>query len=98
MTVENVSELLRSENWRSDDGIHLYIFVHGLAGNSYDLRILKDYLAYHFRANEFLLCKSLEGSTLQSMEELGHNIALEILKYLEVTQLDVTRIRYEIHL
>jgi hypothetical protein len=77
----------------SEDGTHLYVLVHGLSGNSYDLRVFKDYLALHFRDCEFLLCKSIEGCTLSSIEELGNNVAVEILQYMDRTELEISRIR-----
>jgi hypothetical protein len=43
---ENVKIIWKSP---SNQGCHLYVFVHGLAGNSYDLRYLKNYMAYVFR-------------------------------------------------
>jgi hypothetical protein len=76
------------------EGRHLIVFVHGLAGNSNDLRILKDHIAILFRHEEFLLCKSIEQNTLCDIEEMGVQIAQEVDTFIKhVMPNPVERIR-----
>ncbi|KAF2072780.1 hypothetical protein CYY_005902 [Polysphondylium violaceum] len=63
-------------------GKHLFVFVHGLSGNSYDLRQFKNYFALHFPHFLYLTCSSIQENTLEDIQEMGEKIAAEVQEYL----------------
>eukprot|EP01133_Synstelium_polycarpum_P008361 gene8361-9821_t len=65
-------------NITNSPGRHLFIFVHGLSGNSYDLRAFKNYFSIHFHSALYLICSSIEENTLDDIQQLGEKIATEV--------------------
>ena len=63
---------------------HLIVMVHGLEGNSNDLRLWKSGLEqlYPLSNYEFLLCSSNQNQTHESIVEQGKRITSEIQEYL----------------
>ncbi|EGC33368.1 hypothetical protein DICPUDRAFT_88808 [Dictyostelium purpureum] len=61
---------------------HLFVFVHGLSGSSYDLRQFKNYFQLHFPNFVFLICSSIEENTLEDIQQMGEKIAQELHEYL----------------
>jgi len=78
-------------------GSHLYIMVHGLAGNPWDLRMFRNQIALHFPETEFLLCACVEQNTLGDIEEMGHHVAKEIEEYLKGSTLNIGKISFVGH-
>ena len=72
---------------------HLVVFVHGMAGNPNELRIMKNCLALKYREYEYLICNSLEEDTMSSIEDLGTKVAEEILRFIKSERLEVSRMR-----
>eukprot|EP01105_Mastigella_eilhardi_P010228 TRINITY_DN2395_c1_g1_i2.p1 TRINITY_DN2395_c1_g1~~TRINITY_DN2395_c1_g1_i2.p1 ORF type:complete len:306 (+),score=74.41 TRINITY_DN2395_c1_g1_i2:400-1317(+) len=64
-------------------GVHLVVLVHGLAGNTWDMRLFKDYLAIYFPSYVFLVCTSMESDSLADIAEMGQNIAKEVCNFIE---------------
>ncbi len=88
---EYIDSLYRKEY---PHGSHLLVFVHGLAGNHNDLRIIRDYLSMTCcQDEEFLLCRSIEDNTLLPIPELGEKVAQEIVNYITSLATNILRIR-----
>jgi hypothetical protein len=69
-------------------GTHLWIFVHGLAGNLWDLHLLRNHIALRHTNCEFLLCGAIQRETLNSIEVLGAKIASEIAEFVAFTRVE----------
>ncbi|EFA82772.1 hypothetical protein PPL_04467 [Heterostelium album PN500] len=79
-------------------GRHLFVFVHGLSGNSYDLRQFKNYFSIHFPMALYLICSSIEENTLDDIQQLGEKIATEVSGYLQDNLFyNITRISFVGH-
>eukprot|EP01132_Coremiostelium_polycephalum_P000952 gene952-1207_t len=79
-------------------GKHLFIFVHGLHGNSYDLRLFKNYFALHFPSALFLICSSIQENTHEDIEQMGEKISTEVYDFLmENTLSHISRISFICH-
>eukprot|EP00026_Physarum_polycephalum_P001066 Phypoly_transcript_01067.p1 GENE.Phypoly_transcript_01067~~Phypoly_transcript_01067.p1 ORF type:complete len:1167 (+),score=163.07 Phypoly_transcript_01067:204-3704(+) len=78
-------------------GSHLYIMVHGLAGNPWDLRMFRNQIALNFPESEFLICSCVEQNTLGDIEEMGNNVAKEICEYLQSSTLQIGKISFVGH-
>ena len=75
-------------------GVHLYVFVHGLAGNMHDLRILRNHMGLAFKGEEFLLCSSIEQFTSSSsIATMGERVAKEIAEYIHEMNLKLAKLR-----
>lgn len=48
-------------------GVHLFVFVHGLSGNIYDLRLLKDFMQAQYRDYEYLICGSIQVGEMKDV-------------------------------
>ena len=76
--------------------VHLYVFVHGFHGNSYDLRPLRNQIALLLpdKAGARFLCSSAneEHTATCSFKTLGSNLVKEVLAYLRTDNL-ATRLR-----
>jgi len=78
-------------------GSHLYIMVHGLAGNPWDMRLFRNQIALNFPESEFLICSCVEQNTLGDIEEMGNSVAKEIVEYLTSTTLNIGKISFVGH-
>ena len=88
-------EDLRSLSFPSSRGLHLIVCVHGLDGNSADLRLIKTYLELGLPASnfEFLMSQRNQGETFECFETLRDRLVNEIIYHIEVFRLNPTRIR-----
>lgn len=75
--------------------IHLVICVHGLDGNSGDLRLVKTYLELGLpHVNfDFLMSQRNQGETFDCFETLTDRLVKEIVYYIEVYRLHPEKIR-----
>ena len=76
-------------------GVHLVVCVHGLDGNSADLRLIKTYLELglpntHF---DFLMSQRNQGETFDCFETLTDRLVKEIVYHIEVNRLNPDKIR-----
>ncbi|XP_064082168.1 protein FAM135A-like isoform X2 [Macrobrachium nipponense] len=83
----------------SPDGLHLIICVHGLDGNSADLRLIKTYLEMGLPgANlDFLMSERNQGDTFSNFETLTERLVSEILYHIEAYNLNPKRISFVGH-
>lgn len=81
----------------SPDGLHLVICVHGLDGNSADLRLVRTYLELGLPTVnfEFLMSERNQGETFESFDTLTDRLVGEIIYYIQIYDLKPNRIRWE---
>ena len=75
---------------------HLIVMVHGLEGNSNDLRLWKSGMEqlYPLSNYEFLLCSSNQNQTHESIVEQGARITGELQEHLSQKDTLPTRISF----
>uniref|UniRef100_A0A7M5V817 DUF676 domain-containing protein n=2 Tax=Clytia hemisphaerica TaxID=252671 RepID=A0A7M5V817_9CNID len=81
------------------ENVHLIVCVHGLDGNSGDLRLVKCYLEMALpRANlDFLMSEVNQEDTFNDIDEMTGRLVREILSYIQDQRLDVARISFVGH-
>ncbi|KAK6989148.1 protein FAM135A [Biomphalaria glabrata] len=80
-------------------GIHLIVCVHGLDGNSADLRLVRTYIEMAlpgFRL-EFLMSERNQQDTFADFDKMTERLVDEILSYLDTFGFDITRISFVGH-
>lgn len=60
---------------------HLFVFVHGFQGNSFDMRLIKNHMMLLYPECLFLLSTANEGRTEGNIAEMGSDLAKEIHTY-----------------
>ncbi|XP_022657922.1 uncharacterized protein LOC111248975 isoform X2 [Varroa destructor] len=80
----------------SPDGLHLVICVHGLDGNSADLRLVRTYLELGLPTVnfEFLMSERNQGETFESFDTLTDRLVAEILGHIQIYNLKPNRISF----
>ncbi|XP_055610996.1 uncharacterized protein LOC129757732 isoform X2 [Uranotaenia lowii] len=80
-------------------GLHLVICVHGLDGNSADLRLVRTYLELGLPGAhlEFLMSERNQGDTFSDFETMTDRLVGEVLYHIETYQLNPTRISFVAH-
>ncbi|CAM1324765.1 FAM135B (predicted) [Pycnogonum litorale] len=80
----------------STDGIHLVVCVHGLDGNSADLRLVRTYLELGLPATnfEFLMSDRNQGDTFADFERMTDRLVNEIIQHIEMFALNPTKISF----
>lgn len=70
--------------------------VHGLDGNSADLRLVRTYLELGLPTNnfDFLMSRLNQGETFDSLDTLAATLVKEINAYVMTLKQSPTRIRY----
>lgn len=83
----------------SSSGLHLVICVHGLDGNSADLRLVRTYLELGLPGAhlEFLMSERNQGDTFSDFETMTDRLVAEVLYHIETYQLNPTRISFVAH-
>ncbi|KAL9699347.1 hypothetical protein quinque_002788 [Culex quinquefasciatus] len=83
----------------STAGLHLVICVHGLDGNSADLRLVRTYLELGLPGAhlEFLMSERNQGDTFSDFETMTDRLVAEVLYHIETYQLNPTRISFVAH-
>jgi len=79
---ENINENESASESLYYKGIHLFVLAHGFQGNSFDLKMLKNYLNYMHPEAMFLCSLYNEESTEGDIEEMGKNLAKEITTFI----------------
>jgi pimeloyl-ACP methyl ester carboxylesterase len=64
------------------DGIHLVVFVHGFQGNSFDMRLIKNYVSFLYPESMFLCATSNEDQTDSDILEMGERLANEVRSFI----------------
>lgn len=83
----------------SPNGLHLIICVHGLDGNSADLRLVRTYLELGLPGAhlEFLMSERNQGDTFSDFETMTDRLVTEILQHIDSCGLNPTRISFVAH-
>lgn len=83
----------------SPAGLHLIICVHGLDGNSADLRLVRTYLELGLPGAhlEFLMSERNQGDTFSDFETMTDRLVAEILCHIELCGLNPTKISFVAH-
>ncbi|XP_066139459.1 protein FAM135A [Euwallacea fornicatus] len=83
----------------SPEGMHLVICVHGLDGNSADLRLVKTYLEMGLPGAylDFLMSERNQGDTFSDFDTMTDRLVSEILHYLDTSSIRPTRISFVGH-
>ncbi|XP_077496617.1 protein FAM135A isoform X1 [Amblyomma americanum] len=80
----------------SPEGLHLVICVHGLDGNSADLRLVRTYLELGLPTVnfEFLMSERNQGETFEDFETMTDRLVSEISYHIEVFALKPAKISF----
>uniref|UniRef100_A0A6P7G7V1 Protein FAM135A-like isoform X1 n=3 Tax=Diabrotica virgifera virgifera TaxID=50390 RepID=A0A6P7G7V1_DIAVI len=83
----------------SPEGMHLIVCVHGLDGNSADLRLVKTYLELGLPGAylDFLMSERNQGDTFSDFDTMTDRLISEILHYLDTCSIRPTRISFVGH-
>ncbi|KAJ8966556.1 hypothetical protein NQ314_003451 [Rhamnusium bicolor] len=83
----------------SPEGMHLIVCVHGLDGNSADLRLVKTYLELGLPGAylDFLMSERNQGDTFSDFDTMTDRLISEILHYLDTSSIRPTRISFVGH-
>ncbi|XP_015587946.1 protein FAM135A [Cephus cinctus] len=78
------------------EGSHLVICVHGLEGNSADLRLVKTYIELGLPGAklEFLMSDRNQGDTFSDFDTMTDRLVAEILHHIETSGLNPTKVSF----
>ncbi|XP_023689486.1 protein FAM135A isoform X2 [Paramormyrops kingsleyae] len=87
------------EEASSEEGIHLIVCVHGLDGNSADLRLVKTYLELGLPGAriDFLMSERNQNDTFVDFDSMTDRLLDEIIQYIQIYNLTVARISFVGH-
>ncbi|XP_069815913.1 protein FAM135B [Dendropsophus ebraccatus] len=79
-----------------EDGIHLVVCVHGLDGNSADLRLVKTFLELGLPgANlDFLMSEKNQNDTFADFDAMTDRLIDEIIQHIQLYNLSISRISF----
>ncbi|XP_069742245.1 protein FAM135A isoform X2 [Narcine bancroftii] len=86
-------------NENLEDGTHLIICVHGLDGNSADLRLVKTYIELGLPGTEieFLMSERNQNDTFADFDSMTDRLLDEIIQYVQLYNLTVSKISFVGH-
>ncbi|XP_059205620.1 protein FAM135B isoform X2 [Centropristis striata] len=78
-----------------DDGIHLVVCVHGLDGNSADLRLVKTFIELGLPGSrlDFLMSERNQTDTFADFDTMTDRLLDEIIQHIQLYNLTIGRIR-----
>ncbi|CAH2286006.1 Hypothetical predicted protein [Pelobates cultripes] len=84
------------EEEHEEDGIHLVVCVHGLDGNSADLRLVKTFLELSLPgANlDFLMSEKNQTDTFADFDAMTDRLIDEIVQHIQLYNLSISRISF----
>ncbi|KAG8581968.1 hypothetical protein GDO81_007872 [Engystomops pustulosus] len=84
------------EDDNSDDGIHLIVCVHGLDGNSADLRLVRTYIELGLPGGrkDFLMSERNQNDTFADFDSMTDRLLDEIIQYIQIYNLAISRISF----
>ncbi|KAM8738540.1 protein FAM135A isoform 2-T2 [Acanthopagrus schlegelii] len=87
------------EDESCEEGIHLIVCVHGLDGNSADLRLVKTYLELGLPGAriDFLMSERNQNDTFADFEQMTDRLLDEIVQYIQIYNLTVSKISFVGH-
>ncbi|XP_075067783.1 protein FAM135B [Mixophyes fleayi] len=79
-----------------EDGIHLVVCVHGLDGNSADLRLVKTFLELGLPAAnlDFLMSEKNQNDTFADFDAMTDRLIDEIIQHIQLYNLSISRISF----
>nr|XP_027784032.1 protein FAM135A isoform X7 [Marmota flaviventris] len=80
----------------SEDGVHLIVCVHGLDGNSADLRLVKTYIELGLPRGrtDFLMSERNQNDTFADFDSMTDRLLDEIIQYIQIYSLTVSKISF----
>ncbi|XP_015266785.1 PREDICTED: protein FAM135B [Gekko japonicus] len=80
-----------------EEGIHLVICVHGLDGNSADLRLVKTFIELGLPGGklDFLMSERNQTDTFADFDTMTDRLLDEIIQHIQLYNLSISRIRFE---
>ncbi|XP_028324232.1 protein FAM135A isoform X3 [Gouania willdenowi] len=87
------------EDENCEEGIHLIVCVHGLDGNSADLRLVKTYLELGLPGAriDFLMSERNQNDTFADFESMTDRLLDEIVQYIQIYNLTISKISFVGH-
>ncbi|MCI4394955.1 hypothetical protein PGIGA_G00174860 [Pangasianodon gigas] len=87
------------EDESCDEGVHLIVCVHGLDGNSADLRLVKTYLELGLPGAriDFLMSERNQNDTFADFDSMTDRLLDEIVQYIQIYNLTVSKISFVGH-
>ncbi|XP_005404530.1 PREDICTED: protein FAM135A isoform X2 [Chinchilla lanigera] len=79
-----------------EDGVHLIVCVHGLDGNSADLRLVKTYIELGLPGGriDFLMSERNQNDTFADFDSMTDRLLDEIIQYIQIYSLTVSKISF----
>uniref|UniRef100_A0A8C0TX65 Family with sequence similarity 135 member A n=2 Tax=Cyanistes caeruleus TaxID=156563 RepID=A0A8C0TX65_CYACU len=80
----------------SEEGVHLIVCVHGLDGNSADLRLVKTYIELGLPGGriEFLMSERNQNDTFADFDSMTDRLLDEIIQYIQIYNLPLSKISF----
>ncbi|XP_068260076.1 protein FAM135A isoform X4 [Nyctibius grandis] len=80
----------------SEEGIHLIVCVHGLDGNSADLRLVKTYIELGLPGEriDFLMSERNQNDTFADFDSMTDRLLDEIIQYIQIYNLTLSKISF----
>ncbi|KAJ7987485.1 hypothetical protein DPEC_G00326990 [Dallia pectoralis] len=97
--ASSVPYFSQEEDENCEEGIHLIVCVHGLDGNSADLRLVKTYLELGLPGAkiDFLMSERNQNDTFADFEQMTDRLLDEIIQYIQIYNLTVSKISFVGH-
>ncbi|MBN3288459.1 F135A protein, partial [Polyodon spathula] len=94
--ASNIPYFSMEEDESSGEGIHLIICVHGLDGNSADLRLVKTYLELGLPGAriDFLMSERNQNDTFSDFDSMTDRLLDEIILYIQIYSLTISKISF----
>ncbi|XP_031531911.1 protein FAM135A isoform X6 [Vicugna pacos] len=96
LLASSVPYFSMEEEDRSEDGVHLVVCVHGLDGNSADLRLVKTYIELGLPGGriDFLMSERNQNDTFADFDSMTDRLLDEIIQYIQIYSLTVSKISF----
>ncbi|KAJ8248169.1 hypothetical protein GJAV_G00239100 [Gymnothorax javanicus] len=97
--ASRVPYFIGEEDPGSEEGVHLVVCVHGLDGNSADLRLVKTYLELGLPGAhiDFLMSERNQNDTFADFNAMTDRLLEEILQHIRLYHLTISRISFVGH-
>ncbi|XP_018121000.1 protein FAM135A isoform X2 [Xenopus laevis] len=79
-----------------NEGIHLIVCVHGLDGNSADLRLVRTYIELGLPGGrkEFLMSERNQNDTFSDFDSMTDRLLDEVVQYIQIYSVSISRISF----
>ncbi|XP_044277529.1 protein FAM135A isoform X2 [Varanus komodoensis] len=84
------------EEESTEEGVHLIVCVHGLDGNSADLRLVKTYIELGLPGSriDFLMSERNQNDTFADFDSMTDRLLDEIIQYIQIYNLTISKISF----